>query len=354
MGGVACPGFECTKDRAREDARVREGAGSAAGGSGTAQEAAEDTASVTIDSTTSSSSSASSVDVALVERVVGKSLAERYVWLVEKKRVENGESAEIVDGQSLTRERLLADPRYMMCPLPHCQAPVPPPASPVAPTLAPTKRSQQVFRLPSAASAAPTPEVSPLAAVEAEEAARQRQVDQWDRYRQCPTCRFSFCRYCQATWHGPHLPCKIAGADSFLIKYMSLEEGDPARATFERRYGKKNLARLVAEYEENEANRQWIESHTQTCPSCSSRIEHSHGCQHMSCATCGSHFCEFLPSMLVMRLLTLRLLAGFRCGTSLRPSDPYVHYNDPRSPCYGKLFDAAGELAVCHMLYDFC
>lgn len=103
MGAVACPGFECTKDRAKEDARVRDD-GSVAGGGTTAAVAGDvetgGGGSVDENGTTpsietlSSSSSISSVDVALVERVVGKSLAERYAWLVEKKRVENGELRE--------------------------------------------------------------------------------------------------------------------------------------------------------------------------------------------------------------------------------------------------------------------
>jgi hypothetical protein len=29
---------------------------------------------------------------------------------------------------------------------------------------------------------------------------RKKEEDKWERYRQCPGCRFSFCRYCLTTW----------------------------------------------------------------------------------------------------------------------------------------------------------
>ena len=49
----------------------------------------------------------------------------------------------------------------------------------------------------------------------------------------------------------------------------------------ERRYGKKNLKRLVVKYEEDRANREWLEKSTKACPSCHVHVEKSMGCNHV-------------------------------------------------------------------------
>ncbi|KAJ9096839.1 hypothetical protein QFC21_005110 [Naganishia friedmannii] len=76
---------------------------------------------------------------------------------------------------------------------------------------------------------------------------------------------------------------------------MATPENSPAREAYEKRYGKKQLTRMVAEWVEQRANADWFDKHTRAC-------------------------------------------AG--CGTRLRPADPYHHYRTPGSSCFEKLFDA--------------
>lgn len=83
-----------------------------------------------------------------------------------------------------------------------------------------------------------------------------------------------------------------------------------------------NIKRLVAAFEEERALRAWLDANATECPGCAAWVNKSEGCSHMTCSKCGSHFC-------------------YRCGQSLRPSDPYKHYNTPGGRCYGKLFDFA-------------
>ncbi|KAI5450973.1 hypothetical protein NCC49_002465 [Naganishia albida] len=270
--GVECPGWECTKDRAKSGAEVESG-----------EVAREDE--------TVGERETSEVDVDFVRSVVGDELAERYVWLLEKKRVET-------------------DPTYTVCPLPHCQAPVPPPSTSTTPTF---KKVAKVFRLSNNATDPLTPPATASCT-----SSHSHEPD--DRFRQCPACQFSFCRYCLKTWHGPS-PCPLPSTASFLAKYMSLPPESAERAAFEKRYGKKQLARMVAEWEENEANRGWFERFTRACAGCGKRVNKSAGCNHMICSLCQTHFC-------------------YRCGTKLRPADPYHHYRTPGSSCFEKLFDA--------------
>lgn len=72
MEGVGCPGWECTKDRALPDAEDKEK--DAERGNETHGEKKRE------------------IDVDFVRGVVGDELATRYVWLLEKKRVETGTS----------------------------------------------------------------------------------------------------------------------------------------------------------------------------------------------------------------------------------------------------------------------
>ncbi|KAF7789854.1 hypothetical protein EIP86_000802 [Pleurotus ostreatoroseus] len=142
----------------------------------------------------------------------------------------------------------------------------------------------------------------------------------WERLRTCPECSFSFCSYCRRTWHGPLSDCPLSATDSFVSKYMALEDGDPEKRFLEQRYGIANLRRLVAKYKEDEANRQWFAQSTMACPSCHVKVQKSVGCNHMTCAQCGQHFC-------------------YRCGSRLDASHPYKHFNTPGTSCFSKLFD---------------
>ncbi|KZT74831.1 hypothetical protein DAEQUDRAFT_700902 [Daedalea quercina L-15889] len=142
----------------------------------------------------------------------------------------------------------------------------------------------------------------------------------WERLRECPDCGYSFCAYCKRTWHGPLSDCPISMTESFVLEYLALPEGSPEREVLERRFGRNNIRKLVAKYNEEQANKQWLDSSTMSCPSCQVHVEKSLGCNHMTCTKCKTHFC-------------------YRCGDKLQANDPYVHFSTPGHRCYSKLFD---------------
>lgn len=139
----------------------------------------------------------------------------------------------------------------------------------------------------------------------------------WEAFRQCRACSYSFCVWCRKTWHAPS-PCSLPSTSSLLDKYAAATP--EVRRALEARYGRKNLLRLKAQYEEEKANQEWLKGKTQACPHCSSRIEKSLGCNHMTCQHCQSHFC-------------------YLCGSRLNAAHPYQHFNTPGSPCFNRLFD---------------
>jgi len=49
----------------------------------------------------------------------------------------------------------------------------------------------------------------------------------------------------------------------------------------QRRYGKGNLEKLVRQFEEERANREWLEKSTMACPGCGVHTEKSMGCNHV-------------------------------------------------------------------------
>jgi len=148
----------------------------------------------------------------------------------------------------------------------------------------------------------------------------EEEESQWDRLRTCQSCQYSFCVLCKRTWHGPLTVCPPSVTMPFVLEYMSADAGSPKRREIERRLGKNNIKRLVARYQEEELNRKWIDQSTMACPGCEVKVEKSLGCNHMTCARCGCHFC-------------------YRCGQKLPPKEPYKHFSTRGIDCYEKLFD---------------
>ena len=138
--------------------------------------------------------------------------------------------------------------------------------------------------------------------------------------RTCDNCEFSFCILCKRAWHSIH-PCSSDITGQFLERYMALEEGDPERLELERRFGKAQLAKLIAKLKEEEENRKWLDLSTTKCPHCATSIEKSYGCNHVTCSRCSTHFC-------------------YLCGRKLPVDRPYDHFSE-RGPCKGQLFQMA-------------
>ncbi|GAA5821790.1 hypothetical protein JCM3770_000146 [Rhodotorula araucariae] len=141
-----------------------------------------------------------------------------------------------------------------------------------------------------------------------------------EKLRVCPACSYSFCQFCKVAWHGYRNACSLPQSSTIVSSYL---EGDESvRRSLEARYGASNIKRLVAAFEEERALREWLDKNATECPGCGAWVNKSAGCNHMTCSKCACHFC-------------------YRCGKSIRPTDPYAHYNTPGMRCYGKLFDFA-------------
>ncbi|VDB84506.1 unnamed protein product [Peniophora sp. CBMAI 1063] len=194
-----------------------------------------------------------------VRRVVTEEEVRRWLWLRQKRVFER-------------------DPQTVHCPMALCQAPVPKPVDLID------------------------------------------DGSGWERLRTCPACSYSFCAFCKRTWHGSLTDCPIPLSEKVIAEYSSSSDGSTERKNLELRYGARNLAKLVARWQEEKANREYFEENSTSCPHCSVRVQKSHGCNHMTCAKCKTHFC-------------------YRCGQRLQPNNPYAHFSTPNLPCYQQLFD---------------
>lgn len=86
-----------------------------------------------------------------------------------------------------------------------------------------------------------------------------------ERLAICEDCTFAFCKVCKASWHGEYFICF-------------------PRSQFE----------LTAEEKKSE---EYMKLHTQPCPTCDARAQKTHGCNHMICFKCDTHFvrlCQLL------------------------------------------------------------
>lgn len=77
--------------------------------------------------------------------------------------------------------------------------------------------------------------------------------------------------------------CPISATKTLLLDYMALPDGSLEKKRMEGRYGRANLRKLVAEYEQERAFYEWLEqSAGSPCPGCGLRVEKASGCNHVS------------------------------------------------------------------------
>lgn len=76
--------------------------------------------------------------------------------------------------------------------------------------------------------------------------------------------------------------CPISASEKIVIEFLAFSEGSSERNLIERRYGRAHVKRLVARYQEEQLNKQWLESSTTSCPGCDVKVEKSLGCNHVS------------------------------------------------------------------------
>ncbi len=96
----------------------------------------------------------------------------------------------------------------------------------------------------------------------------------------CPNerCGFAFCIYCKSAYHGRE-PCRVGSREhrELVRKYLDGDAGE--RAGMERRYGRRQLARLADEF----LSEAFKEENAQRCPRCRAPIEKADGCNKMTC-----------------------------------------------------------------------
>ncbi|RSM10939.1 hypothetical protein CEP52_003269 [Fusarium oligoseptatum] len=112
----------------------------------------------------------------------------------------------------------------------------------------------------------------------------------------CEDCGFAFCGQCYQSWHGEFVRCA------------------PRR-------DKGELS------EEEKASLEYLQLHTSPCPTCNAPAQKTHGCNHMICSRCDTHFC-------------------YLCSSWLDPVNPYQHYNQQPggkvTSCYMRLWELEG------------
>ncbi|KAL3233540.1 Translation termination inhibitor protein ITT1 [Nakaseomyces bracarensis] len=154
-----------------------------------------------------------------------------------------------------------------------------------------------------------------------------------DSLLQCSKCNFAFCFVCSHSWHGYNNPCGKSDRipNSIIEEYLNIEgeTTEVRKKELEAKFGKKRLQQEGEEYISDRMLDLAIEeegSNLQRCPNCRLVIERSEGCNKMRCSVCHTLFC-------------------FICATLLNPEDPYEHFREIISPCYGRLFDGMPGLA---------
>ncbi|KZF21378.1 RWD-domain-containing protein [Xylona heveae TC161] len=109
-----------------------------------------------------------------------------------------------------------------------------------------------------------------------------------ERIAVCEDCAYAFCRVCLGGWHGEYARC------------WPRSQGELT--------------------EEEKASYDYLRQHTTPCPTCSSPAQKTHGCNHMRCFQCGTHFC-------------------YLCSAWLCESNPYQHFNQKGRGCYMRLWE---------------
>lgn len=128
---------------------------------------------------------------------------------------------------------------------------------------------------------------------EGEEKKTKKPFNTADLLAICEECNFAFCSRCLQTWHGEFVLCAP----------------------------KRNKDELT---EEEKASLEYLKLHTSPCPTCSAPAQKTHGCNHMICSRCETHFC-------------------YLCSAWLEPGNPYRHYNEQPdgkvTGCYMRLWE---------------
>ncbi|KAI9297018.1 RWD-domain-containing protein [Neoconidiobolus thromboides FSU 785] len=152
----------------------------------------------------------------------------------------------------------------------------------------------------------------------------------------CIKCHYAYCHYCKRTWHGSLTYCELPKNHQLGKQYheAKLKQDNLELAQLELKYGLKNLQKFAKEFELDLQFNNWKLNNAQPCPKCLTCIEKSHGCNHMICAVCDTHFC-------------------YSCGQIIDKYNPYKHFNDIRSTCHMLLFEGVQQEEFEFDPFDF-
>lgn len=141
----------------------------------------------------------------------------------------------------------------------------------------------------------------------------------------CDHCKLAYCFECNHSWHGTTNYC---GSKLNSIPYEIIEEmlqddtSESRKEKLSQMYGRRTLKLAIDAFISEKLFREAVENEEDlmSCPKCSTVVTKSDGCNKMKCSVCSFHFC-------------------YLCGELLDTANPYTHFADLKSECYGKLFE---------------
>lgn len=145
----------------------------------------------------------------------------------------------------------------------------------------------------------------------------------------CRNCDYAFCYTCRKSYHSDSIDCaktrKNLQYSGVPIEAMEvwLENNDSKeRSALRYKYGFELMQKMSNEYLMDKLFNELLQDQSQDfskCPTCDIVIQRMDGCNKMRCLSCYTFFCNI-------------------CGSFLDHSQPYEHFNNKASTCYGKLF----------------
>lgn len=145
-----------------------------------------------------------------------------------------------------------------------------------------------------------------------------------DNLMRCDGCELAYCYQCNHSWHGTTNSCgkKMNVVPVEVIEeVLELPDDSSTKLNYIQKYGKKNMSLAISEYKSDLLFKEIVENNNdiKKCPSCGTVISKSDGCNKMKCPVCSCLFC-------------------YICELDLVKTDPYAHFTDYKSSCYGLLF----------------
>ncbi|KNE72035.1 hypothetical protein AMAG_15978 [Allomyces macrogynus ATCC 38327] len=113
----------------------------------------------------------------------------------------------------------------------------------------------------------------------------------------CMQCQFVFCVFCLRAWHGNASGCESPSTQLVVKAYLDAEkrpkpERDRVHAELAMRYGSAAVMAIVQRHRHEHSIKALLKKlKAQRCPYCRQATIKEGGCNHMTCATCGGHFC---------------------------------------------------------------